>query len=100
MLISELSVYDFLKEKIKLSEVDARKYAQELAYAEQRLHIEVKEIIGAKFKELDYITKTDLDLKIAQLETKIEKGFKEVIIWVIAAMVALSGLVMAMIKLF
>ncbi len=100
MLISEITVYDFLKEKIKLSESDARKYAQEMSYAEERLHIEVKEIINAKFKESDYISKTDLDLRIAQLETKIEKGFKEVIIWVIGAMIAIGGLSIAIIKLF
>lgn len=44
MLISELTVYDFLKDKIKLSDSDAKRYAMEMPYAEERLHIEVKEI--------------------------------------------------------
>ncbi len=44
----------------------------------------------------DYSTKKD----IKDLETKIEKGFKEVIIWVVGAMVAIGGLSIAIIKLF
>lgn len=37
---------------------------------------------------------------IEDLEVKIEKGFKEVIIWVVGAMVAIGGLSIAVIKLF
>ena len=36
---------------------------------------------------------------IKDLEIKIEKGFKQVIIWVIGAMVAIAGLAIAIIKL-
>lgn len=54
----------------------------------------------SNFKESDYITKTDLDLRIAQLEIKIEKGFKEVIIWLIGAMLGIVGLAVAIIKFF
>ncbi len=51
----------------------------------------------------DYATKKDikdLDIKITQLETKIEKGFKEVIVWVVGAIVTIGGLSIDIIKLF
>ena len=44
----------------------------------------------------DYATKKD----IKELEVKIEKGFKEVIIWLVSAVVAIGGLTIAIIKLF
>ena len=50
-----------------------------------------------------YATKKDikeLEVKVGQLETKIVKGFKEVIVWVVGAMVAIGGLGIAIIKLF
>ena len=96
MLISELSVYDFLKEKIKLSESDARKYAKELSQAEEKLRSEWKNNISEEVRNGDYATKKD----IKELEVKIEKGFKEVIVWVVGAMVAIGGLGIAIIKLF
>ena len=43
-----------------------------------------------------YATKKD----IKELEVKIEKGFKEIIVWVVGAMVAIGGLGIAIIKLF
>ncbi len=103
MLISELSVYDFLREKINLSESDARKYAKELSLAEEKLRSEWKNNINEEIRVGDYATKKDikeLEVKIGQLETKIEKGFKEVIIWVVGAMVAIGGLSIAIMKLF
>ncbi len=51
----------------------------------------------SEIKEDDFFTKSDLNSLISELETKIEKGFKEVIIWV---MVAIGGLTIAIIKLF
>lgn len=51
----------------------------------------------------DYATKKDikeLEVKIGQLETKIEKGFKEVIVWVVGAIIAIGGLGIAIMKLF
>ena len=96
MLISEITVYDFLKEKIKLSDSDAKRYAKELGYAEDQWRKETKLIIEEEIKHGDYATKKD----IKDLEIKIEKGFKEVIIWVIGAMVAIAGLGIAIIKLF
>ena len=59
--------------------------------------------IGEEINKGDYATKKDmkdLEIKITQLETKIEKGFKEVIIWIVSAMVAIGGLSIAIIKLF
>lgn len=96
MLISELTVYDFLKEKIKLSDGDARRYAKELAYAEDQLRKDVKFNVEEEVKKGDFATKKD----IKDLEIRIEKGFKEVIIWVVGAMVAIGGLSIAIIKLF
>jgi len=96
MLISELTVYDFLREKIKLSDSDARRYAKELALAEEKLRLEVKFNIGEEINKGDYATKKD----IKELEVKIEKGFKEVIIWLVSAVVAIGGLTIAIIKLF
>ena len=43
MLISELTVYDFLKDKIKLSDSDAKRYAKELALAGDKLNSKVEE---------------------------------------------------------
>jgi len=96
MLISELTVYDFLKEKIKLSDSDARRYAKELAMAEEKLRSEMKASIAEELVRGDYATKKD----IKELEVKIEKGFKEVIVWVVGAIVAIGGLSIAIIKLF
>ncbi len=96
MLISEITVYDFLKDKIKLSDSDAKRYAKELAYAEEQLRKDLKITIDEEMKRGDFATKKD----IKDLEIKIEKGFKEVIIWVVGAMVAIGGLSIAIIKLF
>lgn len=95
MLISELTVYDFLEDKIKLSESDARRYAKELAFAEEKLRAELKMNINEEIRNGDYATRKDLK----ELEVKIEKGFKEVIIWVVGAVVAIGGLEIAIIKL-
>jgi len=96
MLISELTVYDFLREKINLSDSDARRYAKELAMAEEKLRLEMKSSITEELVRGDYATKKD----IKELEVKIEKGFKEVIVWVVGAIVAIGGLSIAIIKLF
>lgn len=42
MLISELTVYDFLRQKIKLSDSEARQYAKELSLAEEKHHSELE----------------------------------------------------------
>ena len=52
MLISELTVYDFLKEKLNLSDSDAKRYAKELAQAEEKLHKEIENGIDAEIKKL------------------------------------------------
>ncbi len=96
MLISELSVYDFLRENIKLSDSDARRDAKELSQAEEKLRSEMKASITEEMVKGDYPTKKD----IKELEVKIEKGFKEVIVWVVGAIVAIGGLSIAIIKLF
>ena len=96
MLISELTVYDFLKEKIKLSDGDAKRYAKEMSLAEEKLHHEIKFNINSEIARGDYATKKD----IKDLEIRIEKGFKEVIIWVIGFMVGIAGIAVAIIKLF
>ena len=49
-----------------------------------------------ELKKGDFATKKD----IKELEIKFEKGFKEVIVWVVGAMVAIGGLTIAVIKLF
>lgn len=100
MLISEISVYEFLKDKVKLSDTDAKRYAKELAIAEEQLHKEVKNEINNKINEADYVTKSYLDVKVSQLETRIEKGFKETIIWVVSFVIAIVGIAVAIIKLF
>ena len=96
MLISELTVYDFLKDKIKLSDSDAKRYAKEMSLVGEKVDSQ----INNKLQEADYVTKSYLDTRIAQLETRIEKGFKEVIVWVIAFMTAIIGIAVAIIKLF
>jgi len=96
MLISELTVYDVLKDKIKLSDSDAKRYAKEMSLAEERLQNEVKSEINREIKNGDYATKSD----IKDLEIRIEKGFKEVIIWVIAFLTGIIGIAVAIIKLF
>jgi hypothetical protein len=103
MLISELTVYDFLREKINLSDSDAWRYAKELSLAEEKLRNELKTSVSDEINKGDYSTKKDikeLEIKITQLETKIEKGFKEVTVWVVSATVAIGGLSIAIIKLF
>jgi hypothetical protein len=41
MLISELTVYDFLKDKIKLSDSDAKRYAMEMALVDHKLNTKI-----------------------------------------------------------
>ena len=100
MLISELSLYDFLKDKLKLSDSDAKRYVKELALAEEKLY----QNINNRFKEVDYITNNTFNLKMGQLEARVdarmEKGFKDIIIWVVGTMIAISGLAIAIMKLF
>ena len=96
MLISEITVYDFLKDKIKLPDSEARHFAKEIALVGEKVDAD----INLKLKEGDYVTKLYLDTRISQLETRIEKGFKEVIIWVIGFMIGIVGIAVAVIKLF
>ncbi len=51
--------------------------AKELSYAEEQFRKETKIVIDEEVKRGDYATKKD----IKELEIKIEKGFKEVIVW-------------------
>jgi uncharacterized protein YfkK (UPF0435 family) len=44
MLISELTVYDFLRQKIKLSDSEARQYAKELSLAEEKFRYKLKKL--------------------------------------------------------
>ena len=63
----------------------------------------ISELSVGEIRVGDYATKKDikeLEVKVGQLETKIVKGFKEVIVWVVGAMVAIGGLGIAIIKLF
>ncbi len=69
---------------------------KELAYAEDQLRKDIKFTLDEEIRKGDFATKKD----IKELEVKIEKGFKEVIIWVVGAMVAIGGLTIAIIKLF
>ena len=96
MFISEISVYEFLKEKINLSDSDAKKYAKELALAEDKLHRNLKDDIAQEIKSGDFATKKD----VKDLEIKIKKGFRETIIWVISFMIAIAGVAVAIIKIF
>ncbi len=52
MLISEIAVYDFLREKMNLSESDARRYAKELALAEEKYRAELKMTIHEEMRYL------------------------------------------------
>jgi len=96
MLISELTVYDFLKDKIKLSDSDAKRYAKEMSLSEEKLRNEVRADTNDEIKKGDYTTRKD----IKELEIRIEKGFKEVIIWVLGFMIGITGIALAIIKLF
>ena len=96
MFISELNVYDFLKDKINLSDTDARKYARELLLTEERLRKQINIDVKQEISSHNFPTKID----IKELEIKIEKGFKEVILSVVGAVIAMAGLSTAIIKLF
>ncbi len=68
-----------------------------------KLIVEAKKTITEELSKSDYATKKDikdLEIKLTQLEAKMEKGFKEIIVWVIGAMVAIVGLAVAVIKIF
>ncbi|MEP6513179.1 MAG: hypothetical protein ABJA79_04890 [Parafilimonas sp.] len=69
MLISEISVYEFLKEKVNLSDSEAKKYAKELVYAEERLHTEISETISQEMKNGDFATGKILKIFNCQLKT-------------------------------
>lgn len=56
--------------------------------------------INLKLKEYDFVTKSYLDMRISQLEAKIEKGFRETLVWVTEFMAAIVGIAVAIIKLF
>lgn len=56
----------------------------------------ISELSVCEIRVGTYPTKKD----IKELEVKIEKGFKEIIVWVVGAMVAIGGLGIAIIKLF
>lgn len=66
------------------------------ALAEEKFRHEFKYDLHNEINKGDYATKKDTK----ELETKIEKEFKEVIIWVVGAMVAIGGLTIVIIKLF
>ena len=71
-------------------------YAKEISLTEEKLHQEIKSTISSEIARGDYATKKDTK----DLEIRIEKGFKEVIIWVIGFMIGIAGIAVAIIKLF
>jgi hypothetical protein len=105
MLISELTVYDFLKEKIKLPDADAKRYAKEMAAAEEKLHKGIDDkVVNAFMKEKDILaTKdniTELKESILKLETKMEAGFKDNLKWIVGILLGAISLAVAIIKAF
>ena len=87
----------------RIGEVAAFEISKELAFAEEKLRNDIKATVTEEVNKVDYATKKDikdLEIKITQLDTKIEKGFKEIIIWVVSAMVVIGGLTIGIIKLF
>ncbi len=68
----EITVYDFLKDKR----------------------------VNTKFSQFDYLTKSDLMTTKLELVARIEKGNKEIVIWVIAFLTGIIGIAVAIIKLF
>lgn len=64
------------------------------------MNTKLEEQVNTKFREVDYVSKSDLMTTKLELEARIEKGNKEIIIWVIAFLSGIIGIAVAIIKLF
>ena len=91
MLISELTVYDFLKDQIKLSDSDARRYTRELFLSEERSRKKQKNEIKQENLSL---TKDSFD----QLINSIKKEFRQVTTFLIWIMFYVAALAVVLIK--
>ena len=91
MLISEITVYDFLKEQIKLSDSDARRYTRELFLSEERSRKKQKNEIKQENLSL---TKDSFD----QLINSIKKEFRQVTTFLIWIMFYVAALAVVLIK--
>ncbi len=112
MLISELTVYDFFKEKMKMPDAEAKKYAKEMSLAEEKLHAEIKIEVNNAFEKKKNILASKADilslkdeispikLEISNVRIDIEKGFRDNQKWIVGLLLAAIGLAVTIIKLF
>lgn len=94
MYISDLTLYLFLREKLKFSDNIARQYVKELVLKEGELTA-VK--IGNTVEEttqVDHKGKSQFE----DMQARIEKGFTQLIIVIISLMVAFAGIAVAIAK--
>lgn len=89
MLISELTVYDFLKEKIKLSDSNAKRYTKEL-FSEK---ISRKKADEVETENL-YLAKDSFE----QLLINVKKGFNQLTIFLIWIMFWFTAIAVLLFK--
>ena len=84
--ISQITIFEFLQQKFKLSEQDAKQVTREIVDYEQKVHAAIKDTITRKFDESKEVLATKKDLA----ESK-----SDIIKWTVGTIIACSGLIMA-----
>lgn len=95
-LISELSAFEFLKEKFKLNEADAKKAVIELVAVNERLDNNINEKIDEKFKDLKDVfmtkqDKADLLKETYLVRSDLEKSMRQHMVWTVSIGFILIG---------
>ncbi len=117
MIVSEIKIYDFLRLRLNLPDLEARKYTQELVDAEDLLLDKIDRKVQQRFedtksqlatKEDIHFLKDDIQLvkgeihlvkeEIFKLEIKTEQSFNLQLKWFIGIALTMCGLFIAAIK--
>ena len=100
--ISQITIFEFLQQKFKLSEQDAKQVTREIVIYEENVHKAINETISRKFEESKDVLSTKSD--IAALEIKMGDIRADMIKWMflfwLGQIGVLLGAIFAMFKLF
>jgi len=109
MIVSEIKLFEFLVNELKLPESKAKQYVSEIKAAEEKLQAEVREGISRKFEEIKGMLSTksdisDVRLEMEKMRTEMKETKAELIKWMfifwIGTVGVLSGIMFAMLNAY
>ena len=96
MVISELRIYEFLTHQLKIEEVAAKRYVQDLVYAEEKLEQQIEIKIDKKFEESKKELATKHDLK--DMEIRLIKWMVSFFIGLFVALLGSFAAILSLMK--